>query len=81
MLTQICTLKFADGHVITATVTAASPTGNETITYTGDTNRLATGLKPTASPANLRARLSNLAEDLGAEYSEEQIGNYDIWAE
>ena len=31
MVTQICTLKFADGHVITATVTAASPTGNETI--------------------------------------------------
>jgi len=44
MVTQICTLKFADGHVITATVTAASPTGNETITYTGDIRRLATGL-------------------------------------
>jgi len=80
MLTKICTLKFADGHVITAQVTAASPQSRPPVTYTGDTSRLSR-LKTKSDAATLDAYFATQAEDLGAEFSSSSTGDYDIWAE
>ena len=81
MVTLNCTLKFADGRYLTAHLTASDPTSAEPVAYTTNSAPLTVGLKHTASPSLLVARLSNLAEDLGAEFSKEQTGDYEIWAE
>ena len=81
MVTQICTLTFANGQVVTATVTAAFPTIKVAVNYAGELALLPQPLKDRATPDLLDAHLSELAETLGASYATSQTGDYENWAE
>jgi hypothetical protein len=76
MLTLICSLKFADGAVVTGRVTAMMSSERKTVEYSGAIERLQPRFDRTSPPLP-RALFRDLAKELGAEYSESFEGEYD----
>jgi hypothetical protein len=74
-VTQICSLRFADGEVAQGQITATSAYQECSVIYTGQSERLP-ALYPAANSVLLRALFRSFARDLRVEFSEEQIGRW-----
>lgn len=80
MLTKTCTLTFADGATVNATVTTDAPEATRPILFTGAVDRL-TEKFDEGDPAFLEVWFQNQAEELQAEFSQVTDGEYERWAE
>lgn len=69
MLTQTCSLRFANGQIVTATVTAQTENHDGPVLYSGSVDRLP--LRPrTANAVELRAYFQSFARELHAVFTE-----------
>lgn len=80
MLNLTCKLQFPDGASVTARLQAASPEGENPVTYHGALERLPEQPKE-SDTAYLEFLFKSFAKQFGARLQIEKQGQYDRWAE
>jgi hypothetical protein len=80
MRTITCSLTFADGQVVTATLSAESPQGRFPVRYAGPSDRLPR--RKSSSPYSaMQPHFSTLADELHAHFQATESGQFDTWAQ
>ncbi len=80
MITFTCQLKFSDGATVVGKIDAESANADYVVDYSGAVERLPRRYD-TADVPQLRALFRVLADETGAEFTEQSEGEYDRWAQ
>ena len=80
MFTVTCNFRFTDGAEASAKVTVGSPEVREKIEYSGAVSRLPNRFEATHA-TTLKLWAQQIADQVGAELSITEEGEYDTWAE